>query len=111
MLHNFDIILKTMKEYQASRMSEGNKVLPNKIRIDNDGITFRIPGVFSGEEKTIPFSRISSVEINTTLVGFSSITINTTGEGAIVATGFYKEDVLEIKKIVLEKINIIQNKS
>jgi len=45
------------------------------------------------------------------LVGFSSITINTTGEGAIVATGFYKEDVLEIKKIVLEKINIIQNKS
>ncbi|MEI2758754.1 MAG: PH domain-containing protein [Bacteroidia bacterium] len=110
MLHNFDLIQITMKEYKASRMSKGNKVLPNKIRIDNDGITFRIPGVFSGEEKTIPFSRISSVEVNTPLVGFSSITINTTGEGAIVATGFYKEDVLEIKKIVLEKINTFQNK-
>jgi uncharacterized membrane protein YdbT with pleckstrin-like domain len=94
-----------MKIYKASRLSAGNRVMPDWIKIDQHGVTFRIPGLFSGEEKTIPFSRISSVDIQTPLVGFSSIIINTTGEGAIVAKGFYKADVLEIKMAILEHIH------
>jgi hypothetical protein len=94
-----------MATFISSRLSAGNKILPDKIIIDQNGVTFRVPGFFSGEEKTVPFSRISSVDLNTPFVGYSSITINTTGEGAIAAHGFYKKDVLEMKRLILEKIH------
>ncbi len=93
-----------MKTYTASRLSEGNKVFPIKILIDERGVTLKHPGVFSGQEKTIPFSRISSVDVDCPLVGFSTIMIQTTGEGKIDAHGFTKNEVKEMKKMILENI-------
>ena len=93
-----------MKSYTASRMSEGNKVFPIKILIDEIGVTIHHPGLFSGQEKTIPFSRVSSVDVDSPLVGFSSIIIHTTGEGKIDAHGFTKNEVMEMKQLILEKI-------
>ncbi|HET8964464.1 MAG TPA: site-specific integrase [Chitinophagales bacterium] len=60
-----------MGTYIASRVSDGNKLFPCKIVIDALGVTVHIPGFFRGEEKTIPFSRIASVQIQTPLVGYS----------------------------------------
>lgn len=93
-----------MKKYTASRLSDGNKVFPCQITIHDESVTLKIPGLFRGQEATIPFSRVSAVEVDCPLVGYSSITISTTGEGNIVAHGFTKREVKEMKEMILEKI-------
>ena len=86
-------------------MTSGNRVFPVRIIIDEVGVTIKDPGLFSGKESTIPFSRIASVNIDCPFVGFSTIIINTTGEGEIRAHGFLKGEVVEMKKVILGKIN------
>ncbi len=93
-----------MKTYVASRMSDGNKVFPCKISIGGNGVTLKIPGFLRGQEATIPFSRISAVDIDCPLIGYSSITISTTGEGNVIGHGFSKSEVKEMKEMILEQI-------
>jgi uncharacterized membrane protein YdbT with pleckstrin-like domain len=93
-----------MQTFTASRLTSGNRVFPSKIIIDNIGVTLHDPGLFSGKEKTIPFTRISSVNIESPFVGFSTIVIETTGEGQIRLNGFRKNEVIEMKSLILEKI-------
>lgn len=95
------------KEYTASRLTEGNKLFPAKIILEDNGVTFKVPSFFSGEETTIPYSRISSVNVNSPFVGFSDIIIETTGEGKIQVHGFTKDEVTEMKQLILEKINAL----
>ena len=68
------------------------------------GVTLKHSGLFSGQEQTVPFSRISSVDVDSPLVGYSTIIINTTGQGKIEAHGFTKAEVNTMKKMILEKI-------
>lgn len=93
-----------MNTYTASRLTEGNKVFPSKIQIDETGVTFKDPGLFSAKEKTIPFSKIASVDTDCPFVGYSTIIIETTGEGRIKAHGFKKSEVIEMKELILRKI-------
>lgn len=94
-----------MEIFIASRLTAGNKVFPSQIIVDQDGVTLKIPGLFSGNEKTIPFTRISSVNTISPLIGYSTISIETTGEGSIKAHGFTKSEVTRIKELILAKIN------
>lgn len=93
-----------MKKYTSSRLTEGNRLFPKQITINNLGVTVKIPNFFSGKEKTIPFSRISSVNIDCPFVGYSTIVIETTGEGQISANGFLKSEVIEMKELILSRI-------
>lgn len=95
-----------MKTYIASHLSEGNRVFASKIIIDDLGVTLKAPKLFAGNEKTIPFSRISSVNIICPFLGFSTIILETTGEGKIDAYGFTKNEVKEMKETILNKIKI-----
>ena len=95
------------KVFEASRLTEGNKFFPNKIILNDNGVTFRVPSAFSGEETTIPYSRISSVNVVTPFVGYSDIIIETTGEGKVSVHGFTKEEVTEMKQLILEKIHTL----
>lgn len=96
-----------MEIFIASRLTAGNKVFPAEIIIDLNGVTLKIPGLFSGNEKTIPYTRISSVYIDCPIIGYSTINIETTGEGCIKAHGFTKSEVTKIKERILAKINAI----
>jgi uncharacterized membrane protein YdbT with pleckstrin-like domain len=93
-----------MQTFVASRLTEGNKLFPSKITIDEIGVTFKDPGLFSAKEKTIPFTKISSVDTDCPFVGYSTIIIETTGEGRIRAHGFKKAEVLEMKESILRRI-------
>lgn len=93
-----------MKSYSASRLTNGNGIFPSRIIIDDSTVTFKIPSLFSGKETTIPFSRISSVNIDSPFIGFSTIIIETTGEGQIIAKGFTKSEVIEMKEFILSKM-------
>lgn len=89
-----------MKTFEASRLSEGNKIFPAKISIDEFGVTLKIPGFLGGKEKTLSYLDISSVNIDTPMVGYSKITFRTIGFDQIYATGFSKADAVEIKQMV-----------
>ena len=93
-----------MKIYTASRLTDGNRIFPTRIIIDDSTVTFKIPSLFSGKETTIPFSRISSVNIDSPFIGFSTIIIETTGEGQIIAKGFTQSEVIEMKELILSKM-------
>jgi hypothetical protein len=94
-----------MKTFIASRLTAGNKIFPSKIIIDQLGVTLKIPGLFSGNEKTIPYTRISSVDIVSPFIGFSTISIETTGEDSIQAHGFRKSEVKSMKELILANIH------
>jgi uncharacterized membrane protein YdbT with pleckstrin-like domain len=96
-----------MDIFIASRLTAGNKLFPAQIIVDQDGVTLKIPGLFSGNEKTIPYTRISSVNIVCPFIGYSTISIETTGEGSIRAHGFTKSEVTRIKELILAKINSV----
>jgi len=89
------------KTYVANRLAEGNRIFPCKITIHSNGVTLKIPGFLSGQEATLPFSQISAVDIECPMIGYSTITISTTGEGNIVAHGFTKSEVKEMKETIL----------
>lgn len=94
-----------MKKFTASRLVGGNRIFPTSIIIDDIGVTVKIPSFFSGKEQTTPYSRISSVNIDCPFIGYSTIIIETTGEGHINAIGFLKSEVKEMKELILLKIN------
>jgi len=94
-----------MKKFTASRLLEGNRLFPNEITIGTSGVTMKVPGLFSSKEETIPFTKISSVNIDCPMFGFSSITITTnTEDGEITSSGFLKEEVVEMKSLILREI-------
>lgn len=93
-----------MKTYTASRLSEGNKVFPCQISIGDNGVTLQVPSFMSGKETTIPFTRISAVDIDCPFIGYSSVSIATAGEGKIIAHGFTKSEVKEMKELILKKM-------
>jgi hypothetical protein len=84
-------------KFTASRLSSGNKIFPAEIYLEPTGITIKIPGLFSGETKHFDYNHIASVEIDTPLVGFSSITIFAGGT-MMAANGFTKAEVKQIKE-------------
>jgi Short C-terminal domain len=87
-------------KYTASRLSDGNKIFPSEIYLEPTGITIRIPGLFKGETKQFDFNHIASVEIDTPLIGFSTITIFAGGT-KMSANGFTKVEVKEIKEGIM----------
>lgn len=94
-----------MKEYQASKLANGvNKLFPHKVTISDCAVTVIQPGVFSNKEKTIPFSKIASVDVSCPLVGFSTINIETSGNDTLTLVGFLKSEVNEMKDIILKNI-------
>lgn len=86
-------------KYIASRLSGGNKLFPAEIIVQETGLTVKIPGLFSGDETSVPFSSISAVEIDTPLIGYSTIRFYHNGN-KVEAHGFSKSDVKEIKAAV-----------
>lgn len=93
-----------MNKYIDSRLTAGNRLFPTQIIINDLGVTVKIPSLFSGKEQTIPFSRISSVNIDCPFAGYSTIEIETTEEGQIRANGFLKSEVTEMKELILSRI-------
>lgn len=91
-------------KYTATRLSSGNRLFPTKISLLDNSVVISRPSLFSTKERTIPYSRISSVSYDTPLVGFSSITIETNGESSETISGFFKSEVLEMKDAILKNI-------
>ena len=91
------------KIYKAARLSEGNKIFPAEIHIGISEITLRIPGFFSGKSRHIVYQQIEGVNVDKPMIGYSTITFIVGGE-KVVAHGFTKSEVREIKEVCSERI-------
>lgn len=91
--------------FHTSRFSKGNAIFRSRISLTSQGVTLKVPSLFSGDEKTVPYSRISSVNIRCPFIGYSDIVIETTGEGGIAVHGFTASDARNLKELILEKVN------
>ncbi|KAA5537049.1 hypothetical protein F0919_05080 [Taibaiella lutea] len=94
-----------MKTFVASRISAGNRLFPDKVTVEDNGITLRTPNLFGGKEKMLLYRQINSVETSNPLVGFSSIKFKTNNFDTIECKGFTKDETDEIKRLVNIGIN------
>ncbi len=98
------------KVYTASRVSEGNRLFPAEIHIEEAEIMLKIPGLFSGKSRHIVYQQIEGVNIDTPMIGYSTITFVVGGE-KIVGHGFTKAEAQEIKEICSARILATSPKS
>ncbi len=91
------------KKYIASRISEGNRLFPAEIHIEETEIMIKFPGFFSGKSRHLVYQQIEGVNIDTPMIGYSTITFVVGGE-KLVGHGFAKSEVKEIKQICSQKI-------
>lgn len=83
----------------ASRLSEGNKLFPAEIHIEETGLTVKIPGFLGGKSTFLSYSDISSVSLDAPMIGYSTIKFNAHGE-KVTAHGFTKSEVKQVKEAI-----------
>ncbi len=88
-------------KFTASRLSEGNKAFPIEVHLEENNIEIKKPGVFSGESKYLNYEDITAIEVDSPMIGFSTITLFVNGN-KIEIHGFSKNDVKEIRKGIEE---------
>lgn len=88
-------------KFTASRLSEGNKMFPTEIHLEENSIEIKAPGLFSGDSKYLNYEDITSIEVDSPMVGFSKLRLFMNGN-KIEVHGFSKSDIKEIRKIIDE---------
>jgi hypothetical protein len=93
-------------EYEfKSAITRGGAVLtPDTIVVTADKVIYRKRNKFliNKDSITIPISRVSSVELDTSILG-TDITIKSYGQGVIIGSKFTKADALEIQRLIYER--------
>jgi phage gp45-like len=88
-------------KFTASRLSEGNKTFPIEIHLEENNIEIKKPGVFSGESKYLNYEDITSIEVDSPMIGFSTLRLFLNGN-KVEVHGFSKGDVKEIRRLIDE---------
>jgi hypothetical protein len=89
-------------KFKASRLSEGNKVFPTEVNLEETSVEIKTPGLFSGDSKYLNYQDITAIEVDTPMIGFCTIRLFLNGN-KIEVHGFSKADVKEIRKLIDEK--------
>jgi hypothetical protein len=89
-------------KFKASRLSEGNKVFPTEINLEENSVEVKIPGIFSGDSKYLNYQDITAIEVDTPMIGFCTLRLFLNGT-KVEVHGFSKADVKEIRRIIDEK--------
>jgi len=88
-------------KFTASRLSEGNKVFPAEIYLEENSVEIKAPGLFSGDSKYLNYEDITAIEVDSPMIGFSTLRLFHNGN-KIEVHGFSKKDIKEIRRIVDE---------
>jgi lysozyme family protein len=85
--------------YKASRWSKGNRFFRTEILLEKYGVKVNYPSLFGGKSHYFDFSQITSVLVESPMVGYSTITFYSAGT-QITAHGFTRKIVKEIQEAV-----------
>lgn len=98
-----------MSRYKASLIGGQNIVFTPFIDISNDSVRFRVPGFLSGEEQTLSIESITEISISGSIIS-KTISIYTTGMGAIHAEGFSPSDAKAVQREIESNKRELQRK-
>jgi hypothetical protein len=88
--------------FRASRLSEGNRLLPTQVAITEKSVIHYQPQWVGRLEHSIHIAHVASVRIDTNLL-FSDVYIETTGGASpIHCRGHRKSDAEEMKRLIEE---------
>lgn len=98
-------------EFKSAITRGGNAIIPEIINVSDSDVTWkkRNKTLISSDSISIPIQAISSVEIDTSLVG-TKIKIRSNGQGEILATNFTSSDAKAIKKLINQYQDVFLNK-
>ena len=86
--------------FRASRISQGNHLLPTQVLITRSSVVQFIPGWIGKQEESIHMAHISSVKIQTGVM-LSNVLIETSGGASpIRGHGHRKSDAVEMKRLI-----------
>lgn len=86
--------------FRASRLSKGNRLLPNQVLITPSAVVQYKPGWIGKEEESIHMAHIASVKVQTGLM-LSDVLIETSGGASpIRCHGHRKADAIEMKRLI-----------
>lgn len=86
--------------FRASRISAGNRLLPNQVLISPTNVVHYTPQWFGKYEHSIHLAHVASVGIDTHII-FSDVLIETTGGASpIHCKGHYKGDAVKMKALI-----------
>lgn len=86
--------------FRASRLSDGNRLLPTQVLITNRSVVQFIPGWIGKQEESIHMAHIASVKIQTGVM-LSDVLIETSGGASpIRCHGHRKGDAVEMKRLI-----------
>jgi hypothetical protein len=90
-----------MQHFKGSIMRGASPINPDTIEITDRFVVFKKRKIYliGYDSIMIPFSKISSVEISTGIIG-TDITITSFGEETITAHRFSLNDAKEIKRLI-----------
>jgi len=66
------------KVYQASRLTLGNLMFPDRLRLEEDAVVFEKRRLVGGEEESIRYEQVASVSVQRGLL-FADLLLETTG--------------------------------
>ena len=94
-----------MSKFIASFLRGATPINPDTIEITDTAVIYKKRKIYLIGYDTIliPFTKISSLEINTGIIG-TDITIKSFGEGAITAHRFALNDAKVIKRLIEEQM-------
>ena len=94
-----------MPLFKAAVTRGANPINPDTIEINDRFVTYKKRRIYLIGYDTVimPFSKISSVEINTGVIG-TEIIIHSFGLGTINAHPFTLEDANEIKRLIEQQL-------
>jgi hypothetical protein len=90
-----------MPTFTASRLSEGNRIFPDQIIIDEDSVTIKSPRLFGGNATSFPLGQIT-MSVDSPFIGFCDIKFYSQGTN-ICVHGFTDNDSKRIKRLINER--------
>lgn len=95
--------------FTASKLPDGNKLIPDEIIIDENSITTKSQGLFEGKRISFPIGKMV-VSIKSSINSFCEIEFTTENGKSIRLHGFAEHEAKMIKSLIQEKnINLINS--
>jgi hypothetical protein len=89
--------------FKASRWKD--TFTPDEVILSEKGITFKINELIGGSEHFVFYKDISGVEIDRGMI-FATIKVIPRARQEIIIDNFTKEDAEQIKKLILERVQL-----
>jgi hypothetical protein len=89
-------------EFKASMLKDA--ISPDRVMVDEDGVTVKISNVFNGQESYVAYKDIVRVEVNTGIMFANVVFHLKNGQTVATLDNFTNGDVRKMEELIKAKI-------